>query len=230
MMAGSVPRNGGASRGLSLQPAASNLSHRLGQRFRSDNGWQSVLVATLVVGNEQKTAHIARKRTNDGEEVAITIAGSPDALTWRSDQGTLSSGRRASGRERELIERLVFDSPDQFVLAQLRGASYYTVARDVRPTAVGGDYSGAKWDIVRVDDSNRDPDRRPLSSWRLYYLNTETGLIDRVVSQVQGETIEAEILGWTDHDGEKLPSQITWTKQGQTIMQYHLTDFSHAQE
>jgi hypothetical protein len=82
---------------------------------------------------------------------------------------------------------------------------------------------------VRVDDPERDADKRPLSQWRLYYLNTRSGLIDRIVSDIQGQQIIAE-LTWTETNGEKIPAQIAWTRQGQRIMQYNLTNFSHANQ
>jgi hypothetical protein len=128
-----------------------------------------------------------------------------------------------------LIERLVFDSPDQFVLAQLRGARYFTVSRGVRPAEAGDGYSGPLWNIVRVDDRETDQSKPAESRWRLYYLNTNNGLIDRIVSEVNGQQIIAE-LSWTESNGEKVPSQITWTRQGQVIMQYSLTNFSHADQ
>lgn len=218
------------SRNLLLQPAPFNMSQRLGQRFAPDKRDHSLLVGTLSVGGEQTVARIDRQQTDEGEEVAINTNGEKGSFTWSSNQGALLSGRRASGNDRELIERLVFDSPDQFVLAQLRGASYFTVANDVRPAKAGDDDAGRRWKIVRVDEPELEAERRPLSTWRLYYLNTDTGLIDRIVSQVQGETIEAKISGWIDQRGEKVPSQIVWTRQGQIIMQYRLTDFSHSQQ
>jgi hypothetical protein len=162
--------------------------------------------------------------------VEIAIAGRQALLTWHAAEGALSSGAPVTGSDRTLIERLVLDSPDQFVLAQLRGASYYTVAQNVRPDRAGDNYTGPLWNIVRVDDPQRDEQKRAESPWRLYYINATTGLIDRVVCQLRGETIAAEISGWTDQNGEKVPSQITWTHQGQTVMQYRLTNFSHAQQ
>jgi hypothetical protein len=98
---------------------------------------------------------------------------------------------------------------------QLRGASYYTVARSVRPADAPDGYDGPLWTIVRV--------------WRLYYINTATGLIDRIESEVEGQLIVAEISSWTEQDGEKLPAQIVWTRNGQTLMQYSLTNFSQSQ-
>ena len=216
-------------RNLSLQPEAFNVGRRLGQRFSPGKREKSILVGALTIGSQRQVVQTIRTQTDDGEQVEISIAGSAVPLTWNARQGALSSAGRATGSERELIERLVLDSPDQFVLAQLRGASYYTVARNVRAEGSGDNYSGPLWNIVRVDDPETDELKRPQSRWRLYYVNAATGLIDRIVSDIEGQRIIAH-LSWTEIGGEKVPAQITWVRQEQTLMQYQLTTFAHGQE
>jgi hypothetical protein len=214
-------------RNLSLQPEAFNMSRRLGKRFSPGKRAQSVLVGMLTVGTERQVVRVIRRQTDDGEQVEINLAGSRSPLTWEAGEGAKAAGARAEG-DRDLIERLVLDSPDQFVLAQLRGASYQVVMRNVRPEGAGDGYSGPLWNIVRVNDPQRDEQKRAQSPWRLYYINTRTGLIDRIISEIEGERVEAALSGWTEVNGEKVPGEITWTRQGQTIMQFHLTNFAHA--
>ncbi len=222
------PERGPTIRNLSLQPEAIKLARLLGLRFSPAKKTTSVVTGTLTIGSETRTMQMTRKQTEDGETVEIAMAGSAGVLGWEARNGALAPGRQANRSERELIERLALDSPDQFVLMQLRGASYYTVAQGVRPTDAAEGYDGPLWTIVRVDDPEQDQSKRPASPWRLYYLNTTTGLIDQIESEVEGERIMAEIT-WTEQNGEKLPAQIVWTRFGQTLMQYSLTNFSHAQ-
>jgi hypothetical protein len=217
-------------RNLSLQPEAFNLSRRLGDRFAADKRAKSVLVGTLTIGSERRNVQTTRTQTDDGEQVEINVAGSPGSLTWNATQGFLSSGVRASGSDRELIERLVLDSPDQFVLAQLRGASYYTVARAVRPAKAGDNYSGPVWNVVRITDPEGDETKKPQSAWRLYYINVSTGLIDKVISEVSGQRITSEFTAWSEVNGEKVPTHIRWSTDAQTLMAYDLTNFSHAEK
>jgi hypothetical protein len=217
------------ARNLSLQPEAFNMSRRLGQRFAPAKRQQSILTGTVTIGSEQRVLQTTRKQTDAGERVEIAVVGSLGLLTWEASQGALSSGARAGASDRELIERLVLDSPDQFVLAQLRGASYFTVARNVRPANAGDGYTGPLWNIIRIGDPEPDEAKRPQSRWRLYYLNAVTGFIERIESEAQGQRIVVEMSGWTDVNGEKVPSRITWTHQGQTLMEYRLTSFAVAQ-
>jgi hypothetical protein len=218
-----------AVRNLSLQPEALKLSRNLGQRFMKSRREVSVLSGTLVSGTNRQPIRIQRQQNDRGERVEVAIGGRPTSLNWSNEEGAKSADRAASESERVLIERLTFDSVDQFVLAQLRGASYYTVARNVMPAEAGGadDYRGPVWDIIRVDEPETDALKQPLSKWRLYYLNSQTGLIDKVISEVNGERIETNFADWTDEGGEKFPTRITWTRLGQSIMELTLTNFAH---
>lgn len=98
--------------------------------------------------------------------------------------------------------------------------------RNLRPDDAGDDYAGPVWDVVRVDDPEPDEHKRPLSSWRLYYLNHATGLIDKVVSEVHGERIEAQLSEWTNRNGEKFPGTITWSSSGEVLMSFNLINVS----
>ena len=225
----SAPKTEKRLRNLALQPEAFNMARRLGTRFRTGKREKSILLGTLTMGSDVRNVQASRTQTDQGEQVEITVAGNPGRLTWDAETGALSSASRATGRDRELIERLVFDSPDQFVLAQLRGASYFTIRRNVRPVNAGDNYTGPLWNIIRVSDPERDDTKRPESLWRLYYLNVASGVIDRIESEAGGQRIVAELSGWTDHHGEKMPTQITWTRGGQTLMQFNLTSFTRGE-
>jgi hypothetical protein len=122
----------------------------------------------------------------------------------------------------------VLDSPDQFVLAQARGASYYTVARNVMPASANGadDYTGPIWDVIRIGEPSAGT-AHPVSRWRIFHINSETGLLDRSISDEQGATVTAEFSGWVDHLGEKVPTHITWSQKGQMLMDLTLNSITH---
>ena len=223
-------RTASRKRNLVLQPEALKLARKLGARFLADETKTYAVLGTLTIGSEARTMQMMRTQTQDGESVEIRLTDSPAILTWDAEKGGTASGRNATDGERALIERLVFDSPDQFVLMQFRGASYYTVARAARPVNAPDGYDGPLWTIVRVDDPERDATKKPESRWRLYYLNTATGLIDRIESEVEGKRILAEFSSWTEQNGEKFPARIVWTRDGKTLMQYSLTSFSQSQD
>ena len=209
-------------RNLVLQPEAAAVNRRLGNRFRSD-ATQSVLTATLMLGANQQGVTMIRSQTDRGEKVELLVASRN--LSWSEGDGIKATQSTATEAERLLVERLVSDSPDQFVLAQLRGASYQTIVRNLRPSDAGDDYAGPLWTIVRVNDPQTDTGIAPKSPWRLYYINSQSGLIDRIECEVDGQRVAASILQWTEQNGEKIPSHIRWTTNGQTLMEYQLTSF-----
>jgi hypothetical protein len=130
-----IQTNPSVARNLSLQPEASILSRKLGKRFSGGRNL-SVIDGVLTACGQSQTVRILRRQSTEGEEIEIVLADGR-TLTWRQTDGVSAAGAQPALSDRLLIERLVFDSPDQFVLAQLRGASYYTVARSVRPADVG---------------------------------------------------------------------------------------------
>ena len=213
-------------RNLVLQPEAAAVNRRLGNRFKPDRA-RSVLAATLTVGTNQQGVTIIRSQTESGERVELLLTGR--SLTWTEGDGIKAAQSTATQAERLLVERLVSDSPDQFVLAQLRGASYQTIVRNLRPNDAGDDYAGPLWTMVRVNDPQTTAGLTPKSPSRLYYINSQSGLIDRIECEVDGQRVAASILQWTEQHGEKIPSHIRWTTNGQTLMEYQLTAFSQGQ-
>jgi hypothetical protein len=214
------------TRSLALQPEAFKLSRRVGgERFKAKTPVVLIVQGVLSTGTIRQNVRLSRYQTDQGERVEVSLAGAP-SLSWDAASGARTSAGVLDLANRLLLERLTFDSADEFILAQLRGASYYVVARNVRPDDAADDYSGALWDVVRIDDTEQDEQKKPFSAWRLYYINTRTGMIDRIVCDARGDRIEANFSDWTDRSGEKSPSAITWTSHGQTLMSFNLTNVS----
>jgi hypothetical protein len=208
---------------LRLQPEAAAVNRRLGDRFKVSGRAESTLSGTLTLSSNQQQVTIIRRQIESGELVEVLLADR--RFTWSHAEGIKATPGTATQPEQLLVERLIFDSPDQFVLAQLRGASYFTVTRNVRPDDAGENYSGPLWRLVRVSEPQGTSEMTEKTRWRLYYVNEVTNLIDRVVSENDGQTIEASIQ-WTDRQGEQVPSHIKWTMGGQTIMEFETAAFS----
>lgn len=214
-------------RNLSLRPEALSVSRVLGKRFRSTSRSVSTAVGSVTIAGNQQPLILVRSQTETGEAVQLRVGNR--VLRWSEQEPLRETSGSPTDAERLLAERLILDSPDQFVLAQLRGASYFIVGRNVRPSDAGDDYNGPLWNLVRVDEPQQDENRRPLSTWRIYYVNTQTGLPDRIDYQLNGEEIRTDFVEWTDQNGEKTPSRITWSSGGQVLMEYRAANISHNQ-
>lgn len=211
-------------RNLSLQPEAFRVARQLGKRFITTSLAVSASSGQLSVSGTQQAMTITRRQAETGEMIEVSLANR--ALTWSAGEGTTTSTGAPTENDRVLLERLVLDSPDNFVLAQLRGASYFTVARNVRPTDATDGYAGPLWNLVRVDEPQVEEKLRPLSTWRIYFINVQTGLPDRVEYQLNGKQITAEFVEWTEAQGEKTPSRVRWSSDGQPVMEYRATSVS----
>jgi len=206
---------------LSVEPEVNRMRHRLGKRFLSEGNMTTELIGSLTIGTQQQPILMIRGFNENGETVEIAQSGRTPNLTWSDNKGAVANGVQATGETRDLIERLVLDTPDQFVLAKLRGTAYQIIARNVRPAEVGSDsnYNGPLWNLVEVDERQRSPDKMPISSWRQYYVNVSTGLIDRILSQENGQIITAEVTGWTQQGSEIFPAKIIWSQKKQILME-----------
>ena len=129
-----------------------------------------------------------------------------------------------------LVIWLGYGSLSEFIQAQLRGASYYSVARNVQPSGAAGsvDYKGSVWNVVRITEPVYiSQAAKPQSSLRLYFINAVNGMIDKVISQENGETITAELFSWDNRDNEVVPSRIVWKRDHQVIMEFLLASVTH---
>ncbi len=210
---------------LARQPEAVRVARRLGRRFNPASRTTSVLTGTLTKDGSGQPVTITRSQSEKGESVDLLVASR--ALTWRAEEGARATYSTLTDTERQLVERLVYDSSDYFVLAQLRGASYYTVARNLRPDDAPDNYDGPLWTVVRVEEPIATaPDSQPVSNWRLFYLNSSSGLIDKIASAAQGQSLEVNFSDWTERSGEKFPATITWSSNGQLLMTLNLTNLA----
>lgn len=222
----SRPANKGR-RNLALQPEASRVARLLGKRFGPTSRSVTEFSGQLSIADAQQPIRLTRRQTDTGETVELSLSNR--AVTWSAEVGAKADGNVPTGSERLLLERLILDSPDQFVLAQLRGASYFTIARNVRPTDATDGYAGPLWNLVRVDEPQADENRKALSTWRIYYINVKTWLPDRVEYQLDGKEMKCEFLDWIEQQGEKTPSRVRWSSDGQTVMEYRATRIAHNQ-
>ena len=214
---------------LTLQPEADRMRRRLGQRFQAPGLEVSSMSGLLTVGGDQKPVRITRTQDEEGEQVAVSLGAAQTRFSWSGTEGVTSSGKPAQAPDRSLIERLVFDSAEEFIEGQLRMASYYTVARRAMPGAARGsdDYDGPVWDLVRITEPSKTAGEKPLSPSRLYYINSSTGLIDKVVSDELGQTTVAELSGWVNQGGEMVATRIVWTQNKKVVMELLLNSVSH---
>ncbi|HEX6045020.1 MAG TPA: hypothetical protein VFZ22_11065, partial [Pyrinomonadaceae bacterium] len=176
------------------------MSKRLGQRFIGSGSDVSVLIGEIATGETRMPLRVVRTQDKRGE--SVEISGNGRALLWSAAEG-LKGDTALTQFDRALVERLVFDSADAFVLSQLRGAGYQVIGKNVRADLGGADnYDGPLWTVVRVSYEGVEGEAKPASVARVFYINSRTGLVDKVISEIGGEEIEATLDGWLTEAGE----------------------------
>lgn len=214
---------------LSLQPEADRFRRRLGQRFAAVGRERAVSAGVLTLGKDESHITIYRTQSDQGELVEIAMDSETPNLTWSPTAGVQAPNQNEpSGDERAMTERLALDSPDEFIHAQLRMASYYTIARNVMPADAGGSdtYDGPVWDIVRVTEPS-GTGGIPLSPVRHYFFNSSTGLLEKVVSNEEGrKTVVAVLSDWSNVNGEMVPMHIEWSIDGEVVMVLTVRNFT----
>jgi hypothetical protein len=206
---------------LSAEPTADRMRSVLGNRFSSPAKQISYISGILLLNSQPHPIRMVRSQEEEGEIVDLSLDNGAALLTWNQRDGATSTSGALSGDLKRVVERIVLNGPDQFILAQLRGAGYYTVATDVVPEEAlnTGNYRGAAWDAVRVQEPDSADGRAPESRWRMYYINTGSGLIERIISGEQGDPVMAELLDWTKRDGDLVPGRIRWSRNKQVFME-----------
>ena len=135
--------NGPGEMDLASQPEAFKLSRRIGgNRFKARSASDLNVSGVVTTGTAQQNIQLTRQKTASGERVKLFTPDSTVALEWEAASGVSDASKTSNAEKGAEFERLIFDSVDQFILAQLRGASYYVVARNVRPDNAPDDYVG----------------------------------------------------------------------------------------
>ena len=143
-------------------------ARQLGKRFSPSSHSVTAFSGQISLSGTQQPMSLTRRQTEGGEMVELRLANRIDLERRGGNENKCSTPTES---ERLLLKRLILDSPHNFVLAQLRGASYFTVARNVRPINATDGYDGPLWNLVRVDEPQVNESRSALSTWRSYYIN-----------------------------------------------------------
>ncbi|MGH9967662.1 MAG: hypothetical protein ACREBG_07480, partial [Pyrinomonadaceae bacterium] len=192
----------------------------LGDRFESQGRARSILAGTFTRrtgGTPVSTpVTLVRECPDKVRFEELTLSG----LRVLGHDGTRSwtQGGGLSEEDATLIEELVRDCVEHFVTGQATGDATLHLG-DMFRMDDGSDatYAGPFYDILRVDDTFQNSAgtaARPT----LYYLNSRSGLPERIVyeRQVGGTTvkIEVEFSEWITVTGQKLPRRTAWKKNG----------------
>lgn len=195
----------------------------LGDRFESPGRARSILTGAFVrhVGGTQVSAPMVLLREFPDKvrfEVqtasGLRVLGHDGRQSWSQDSSI-------SREDAALVEELVTDSVEHFITGQATGDATFHLGDMFRLNdSSDAEYAGPFYDILRVDDTFRNSSglrARPT----LFYLNSRTGLPERIVYELPGEgattRVEVEFGEWFTVAGQKLPRRTAWKKGGALV-------------
>ena len=123
--------------------------------------------------------------------------------------------------ERDLLETLVYGSAEHFFSTQMQGqATRFLGSRFRIDDGLSPDYDGPYYDVYKVADQIKTS-LEPREQLRLYYLNSETLLLERACYELSrnGSTVKVEehIGGWTREQGQQVPRRIERFENGESV-------------
>jgi hypothetical protein len=157
---------------------------------------------------QEQDGHRARTVAFDGRE-AWKPVGRPDQS------------------EEALLETLVYDSADQFLVAHARGTSTRFLGSRFRLDEGDSEgYGGPFYDLYQISDLDMTG-QEPRRQTRTYYVNSDTLLLERVRYETEraGAVIRVEVLcgDWRDVQGQKFPFSVTRLENGVPVMSINVS-------
>jgi hypothetical protein len=124
---------------------------------------------------------------------------------------------KAPGDE-ELLESLLNDSTEHFLLNHIKTSSTRILGRAFRlDDGKAKNYTGPYYDIFEVQDTFAVTGTKRV---KLYYFNTQTGLLERVRYTMQrgGQPVKVETkITWQKSAGQPVPAAISREENGQGV-------------
>lgn len=185
-----------------LQPQLREALRQLGDRLERPGKERLTLLGTLtrLSGSQVETAPFRlitefqnRMRLEEqvGTQLRVTVFNGSNAAKL---------GGPVNRRDEDLIETLVFDSVDNYLIKQTQGAATRFLGSRFRlDNGEAENYSGSYYDLYQTTDQIRiGPSIREQS--KQYYFNSDTQLLEHVRYEIQPEgarvSVEVQITGW----------------------------------
>ena len=190
----------------------------LGDRFESPGRARSTFNGTLtryVSGTKVTTAAVIVREFPEKVRIEEQTSNGSRVLGYDGER-PWSQSDSLSEQDAALVENIVRDSIDHFISSQANGdATFHLGDRFRMDDGSDSNYTGSFYDILKVDDTFLNTtgiSSRPTH----FYLNSNTGLLERIVyeRQADGARVEVEFTEWLTSAGQKLPRRTTWRTGG----------------
>ena len=174
------------------------------------------------------TGHILSSSNSQAREIAATLEF-PDKLRLGIQDGRQNrlitfDKQEIKGQpttdDLDLIESLTYDSAEHFFNTQMQGnATRFLGSRFRTDDGSNPDYSGPYFDVYKIADRiDASGEERAA---KLYYFNSDTLLLERVIYVINRNgseiNIETKLSDWQVEDGQKVARRIERLENGKSV-------------
>jgi hypothetical protein len=188
-----------------LRPALNLISDRV------ERPGKERLLINGVLSEPSNTAQPVQLILEFPDRLQLTLQNG--VSRWVTNFNGQAQGKQYDQLESDLIESLIYDSPEHFFLAASEGAAL---------RSLGSRFHGegpAVYDIYQLADSN-NLGRNSRGQTKFYDFNSDTQLLERVRYQAirDGLTVATETrVGWQNINGRYLPVSIARFENGAAV-------------
>jgi hypothetical protein len=185
-------------------------------------------------GRERLNVTGTLTRTKDSQtEDVIAVFEFPDRLRVTTQKGSQTrvitfdgeqaeaTGNALNTTDRDVMETLIYGSAEHFFTTQIQGmATRFLGSRFRLDDGSAADYNGPYYDVYKVADQVKTAaDHR--QQLKLYYFNSETLLLERVVYEVTRNgsvlNVEERIGDWTKEQNQQVARRIERFENGESV-------------
>lgn len=206
-----------------LWPAHVRLASALGDRIEKPGKERLTAEGTLIRGTGsggnirlvwESPGRVRLDELGTGQPRTTAFDG---ARSW-SSTGTVTRA------DEDLLETLINDGAEHFLLAQMNGSATRFLGYRFRPDdGRNAGYRGPFFDIYQMTDLARTG-QPPAPRVKLFYFESDHGLLDRVRYTVvrNGAPIQVEIRfsEWRAVNGQQFPGKISREENGHAVLTF----------
>jgi hypothetical protein len=201
-----------------LRPALNQLTDRL------EHAGKERLIITGVLKEAGDNAPSQIQLVSElPDQARLTIQHGINQRVLTFDGVKPLRGNQLDEAQLNLIESLVYDSPEHFFISETNGVATRSLGSRFRMD------DGSFTDLYQIDDPIK-LGSTARSQTKYYCFNSDTHLLDSVHYQLMRNglpiKVETSIDKWRKENGTALPGRITRTENGVTIFSLTITSIS----
>ncbi len=186
----------------------------LGDRLRT-TGKERAALTGVVTKTDGAPASVQLLREFPDKVRLEKQDGAPEVVLFDGKRGA-QNGADPDNESEDLLELLVYDWPDQFFVHHADGSGLYLVASRAQ-WLESGRPTGVFYNVYDALDKIQSG-KTVRSRVARFYVNADSGLIERVQYQGSGGPVEVRFTDWQVANGQRFPAGVERLENGKSSL------------